>query len=258
MWTVMKCNYQFMLNTFILTGLLSICLSAGCNFDPWPEPDPADDRESDEATGGGDDGYDNGEDGGASDTDGDGWEAASPDRDYIYCSAPGPDNLVTVVGLAGAVPRGDEVIVRAGQDREISVVRQEDGSFSGRIQAAPGESIQFSAFAADEESDPVEVPAGLLEGEAVGESIVGTGEIASPDSEDQIAIHGDGERLAGGILVIGGNISLSVGRDTLVSCSGTCQFDLFIPGETGDEIDLFLVQSGEHSGLTDSQKLAVP
>ncbi len=256
----MKCSYQFMPNTFILIGLLYVCFSAGCNFDPWPEPDPADDREDGEETAGGDDGYDNGADGGTSDTDtdGDDWEATSPDKDYIYCSAPGPDNLVTVVGLAGAVARGDEVIVRSGQDREISVARQEDGSFSGRIQAAPGESIRISAFVSGEESDPVEVPAGISEGEAVGGNIVGAGEIFSPDSEDQVAIHGDGERLAGGMLVIGGNISLSAGRDTLVSCSGTCQFDLFVPGETGDEIDLFLVQSGEHSGLTNSQTLTVP
>ncbi len=261
-------------------GLGAGCL--GCIFDPQPEPDPmgqdggaggwSGNGSSEEDQGGGEptdnaDGYDT-----ASSADTEyGVDVGLPDKEKIYCSAPGPDDMVTAVGLKGAVQDAQSVLV-FGQSGVVRLDVSEDGSFAGRIKAQEGEQLKFVVAFPDTdsegvdgvsvddipESDVVAVPAGTRDRGFVGNNIVGSGSVSTPNAEDQVSVFGRGNELETEYVVIGGNLTLSLGRETLVSCTAGCRFELFIPGQADNEIDLFLVLPGERFGRTDSQTVFVP
>ncbi|MDJ0765325.1 MAG: hypothetical protein QNJ97_20260 [Myxococcota bacterium] len=236
----------------LFAGLL--CAIAGCVFDPWPEPD----AESDNATGDMDSDTDS-----DSDSDSDDFENSSLDVDFIYLSAPRADGQVTIVGLPGAAEQGDEVVARRETGEEARFDRAEDGGFAGRITAQAGELLYVSAMLIDEEeseieNQPIAVAVGTLEGDPIGDEILGTGIVSPPDETGLVVMYGDGDRLESDVWVLGGNVDQSVGRDSPVVCAETCQFDLSIPGTPGDEVDLFLVRVGGHAGFTDSQTIVIP
>ncbi len=259
----MKFMYQILhalavtMAAILLTGACQ-----GCLFDPMPEPDPAEDEGDDWQTdnGAGSDADADSDDDKENVDGGMGFEGAPPEQDRIYCSAPNSNGMATVVGLKGTAMRGDAVVV-GGEDGQYAQFEIDaDGSFAGRTQAAPGELLSVHILTGDTRSESVTLRVGTLdiEDDYFGNGIVGDNEASAPDAEGQVAIHGEGERLESGLLVIGGNVTLSSGRDTLVSCSGGCRFDIFIPGDEGDLVDLFLVRSNEHSGISDPETVTVP
>ncbi|MCP4602063.1 MAG: hypothetical protein GY847_16365 [Proteobacteria bacterium] len=262
----MNYRHQFILIPSIAAVVLYAVTS--CNFDPWPEPDPNSNESKDDESGADADG-DSDEDANE-DADDDGSEVDAgtdddseadidlPDNEYIFCSAPGPDGRVTVVGLPKAADHGDSVVVRGEQDQIETLELSEDGSFAGRIQAEENELLSFSIVSGETESDSVQIPVGIAENGFVEDGIIGSGDIDSPDREGYISIHGQGSRLESELLAIVGNLDHPNGRSAHITCVSICQFNLIMPGEIGDEIDVFLVPSGEHSGVTDSQNLIIP
>lgn len=238
-------------------GLTGAWLS-GCLADPWPEPDPEQpdgNDDTDTGPGGGDADND-------TDTDEDTGGVVNPALDdRVFASAPSPEGVVTVVGLPGAVDRGDSVTIRnaSSQETVVSLSADGDGSFAGRIAAHTGESLEVIVSAGADKSAALGIPIGAIEnGEWADGAIFGVGSVQLPDDEGQVAIHGAGELLESGDRVIGGNIDGSSGRETLVSCASGCRFDLFIPAERGDEIDVFLVWGNTQSGHTDADTVTVP
>ncbi|MCP4677829.1 MAG: hypothetical protein GY854_20385 [Deltaproteobacteria bacterium] len=252
----MKCIYQLLVAITATLFLAGGC--SGCLFDPTPEPDPAREEETD--WGGETETDSDGENGDDSVDASVGFEGAPPAEDRIYCSAPGPSGMVSVVGLSGAAMRGNAIEVLGGNGQLAQFEIDQDGSFAGRIQADPGELLSVHIVTDSTRSEPMILRAGTLEveGDYFSTGIVGDNVASAPDNEGQVAIHGEGERLESGLLVIGGNVTLSSGRDTLVSCSGGCRFDIFIPGDEGDQVDLFLVRTNEHSGISNSETVTVP
>jgi hypothetical protein len=228
---------------------------SGCSFDPWPEPDPGQPSADNDVDGGSD--TDDDETGGDEGTDD---EANFGDESAIFCSAPNPDGIVTVVGTPGAAESGEVVLVTGENGQIESFVLSDDGGFAGRIEALAGEVLAFTILGGEGLSEAVTVPAGDSESGSVGDAIVGPGAGAAPsnDASGDVAIQGEGDALQAGLVVIGGNIDMSLGRSAVVSCFTQCQFELSIPGAAGDEIDLFLVRESENSGITDSQTEIVP
>ena len=80
-----------------------------------------------------------------------------------------------------------------------------------------------------------------------------------PDVDGVVYIHGGGEWLTDDVFVVGGNPDLSAGNEGDSVCEwADCQYDLYIPGNVGDEIDLFLVRDGENSSYAETQTVVVP
>jgi hypothetical protein len=188
------------------------------------------------------------------------WQADTPILGEVYVSAPGPSGLVTLVGLAGSVLMNGEVAV-IYDGGNIPVTVGADGGFVTRFAAGPGEPVQVAVrFNAPEDDIAVTLLTGSLDNGSVDQGITGSaGAVTHLSEEAQVIIHGRGARLASDQLVIGGNLGLSTGRSAPVSCGADgCSFDLLLPGQSGSEIDLFLVPAGEQTGITDVQTVVVP
>ncbi len=183
---------------------------------------------------------------------------ASAALSQVYCSAPGPSGAVTVVGLAGTVLRQGQVeAVHGGESYAMTV--GSDGGFVGRFSAGPREPVEIVVRFADSEQERITLMTGSLENGFAGTGITGAnGTVTKLPDEDQVIIHGQGERLDTNHLVIGGNLDAATGRGAPVSCADTiCTFDLLIPGQTGDDVDVFMVPIGKHWGSSDSQTVRI-
>ena len=240
---------NLLFNLLVLVALVSSVGFPGCIFDPWPEPGGESDMASGDSDSDTDTDYDTG-----GDSD---WEAG--DSELVFCSAPSPDGNVTVVGAIGAIPMGDSIIVEGSDGQQAVFPLYEDGSFAGRIQAQAGEDLYLTVEGGGEESEPIVIAAGILEGDPIGETIVDSGAVPSPDGEGVVYIHGGGPWLEPDVIIVSGNIDLSTGNDGVSECVwGDCQFDLYISAHVGNQLDLFLVRDGENSGHSDSQTVVVP
>ena len=186
-------------------------------------------------------------------------DASNAVAQQIYCSAPGPDGMVTVVAMAGSVLVDADIII---QRRDIQHVLRPspDGGFFDRIPADPGETLTVIIRERDSGMETqLDVVTGTRDGEYVSDEILGRGTISLPDEENQVVVLGSGTRLADGDLVVGGNLQRNTGRAAAVSCDETgCTFELSIPAESDDYIDLFLVPLGTYTGRTDVQTVVVP
>lgn len=263
----MKCAMRKELR-YLFAFLSVTALLCGCIFDPQPEPDPFDkqeERESDseEPTAGDpSDADDNGGDGTGDDggfsQDADG----APVEGLIYCSAPGNNGKVAIVGMPGAAGSlGQTIIVRreAANSQGVVLEAASDGSFAGRIEADAGETLTITAANEQQESQPIQVVVGSYDNIDYATEFLGLeGKVNVPDASQVVEIVGEGPSLQRGIMVVGGNVTLSKGRSTLVSCLEKCRFSLFIEGRPGDEIDLFTVLPENATGLTDYQTVIVP
>ncbi len=166
-------------------------------------------------------------------------------------------------GGEAAVPRGDRLTVtNAWGDKTILAVAS-DGSVAGYVPAQSSERLELVATQSQEEGQSLEVVVrtGRRSGYdgAIDGLVLGTDEdILAPDDEGQVLVHGNGELLRTGSLVVGANLDASTATTTMVSCSPSCAFDLFVPGSSGDELGLFLVVSGQQSGYTEAETIDVP
>ncbi len=254
---------------FCLGLLLTACIA-----DPWPEPDegtkgsPAPAAADDDNGGTLDADVDADADGDMDgDTDGEwgdtddgseGWDAGIgivSVLNQMYCSAPGTDGQVTVMGLAGSVIEYDEVsITNNGETYPVTVGR--DGGFVQTLPATAGDTLAIAVSLAGE----VDVTT-LIVAERTREDdeVFSALELRAERLDGDILVHGEGGILAGGGLVVGGNRDESTARGAPISCNDAgCLFDLFIPGGSGDVIELFLVSSSEQSGYSEVFTVTVP
>jgi hypothetical protein len=257
-WFSQSCGHMTFCHRLLI--LFFCFLLVGCLADPWPEPDPAEETDAPNSGGDADGDADADADSDSqSDTDDESGAWDSPPKESnIFCSAPGPDGLVTVVGLQDAVARGSEVLIRNIEGTEVIVPVGEDNGFTGRIASAETKYIYIFTMENDELSEPAVVLSGQTISGYVEEKIVGSGTLSAPDGEGQSVIHGDGEALESGLRIIGANISNSTGGESLISCTGGCQFVLFLPADPDDLVDLFLVPTAGNSGITNVQTITIP
>lgn len=186
-------------------------------------------------------------------------EDASSVLSQVYCSAPGPSGMVTVVGLPGTVLRQGQVEALHGGESYAMPVGS-NGGFVGRFPAGPHEPVEIVVKFAESEQDRITIMTGSLDSVFIGDGITGpAGTVTKLPDEDQVVIHGQGERLEEDHLIIGGNLNEATGSGAWLSCTETdCAFDLWLPGKTGDEVDIFLVPGGKHWGSSDSQTVRIP
>lgn len=245
----MKRNSSHPLRLLVSTALA--LLAASClGGDPWPPPDPftipTDDRPNN------------------TDSHPNTWPAKDkPAPRSIFCSAPTGNHEVLVAGLPSAVPRGDTLTVTNAAGKQTSLKVSSDGSFAGFVNAAHEERLELVASQSGLEGHSLEVAIltglrssydGSIDGLILGDSP----QISSPDDEGQVLVHGDGEMLRSGTVVVGANTDASTAASTMVSCAPTCAFDLFLPGSPTDELGLFLVVSGQQAGYTEPETTTVP
>jgi hypothetical protein len=138
-----------------------------------------------------------------------------------------------------------------------------DGSFAGYVGADSLERLVLTAWQSHEQGHSLKVVVGAGQRSgyqgSIDDLVLGQGaRVFSPDDEGQVLVHGDGELLVSGSMVVGANLDLSTAATAMVSCSPACEFDLFLPGVSHDEMGLFLVVSGQQSGYTEPEIVTVP
>ncbi len=219
---------------FAVVLIVGLFYLPSCFFDPDPGPDAHGSEADMDADAG-------------MDTDG----GCPP---LVYDSAPDIDDTVTVIGLADAV---DESIIQihAWSDapgEPLLAPVSEDNSFAFRINARDGD-IVFLDMDAVAVARQLPVMSELLD-------VLDTFEDAhiSPQDHETIIVSGTSSLLKEGHWVFGGNVTQSIAAATPVECQEVdCGFEFSIPGESGDEIDLFLVHENNCSGLTAAHTLTV-
>ncbi len=224
----------------------------GCIADPWPEPDSV------ERSGGDfEPPYLNDTDAGEGEDVQDTTPGPDVLIDQVYCSAPGETGGVTLVGLAGTFPPASEVVVESETETLVATVG-EDGGLAERIAASPGERLRLRIAPRDGPEITQSVYAGTLADDFVGTGILGEAAPETP-AAGVAEIYGDGIALEEGVFVVGANLDRPTGRLAPVSCNaGGCMFGMLIPGEPGDEVDLFLVSQDSRAGLSDVQTVILP
>jgi hypothetical protein len=226
-----------------LSVLLGLFLLTGCFFDPDPGPDAR-----------GDDGLNAEADADADADAGAAAEAACPP--FVYNSAPDSEDSVTVVGLPGAVPESIfQVHVWSDSAAETAIVPiSENNTFSFRIEGQEGDLLFLDMDAtAIAKQLPVDGADDSLESVDIFDHVT----VVRQDPET-VVVSGDSDLLEEGLWVIGGNVTKSIGTARPVDCEGECGFSFSIPGDPGDEIDLFLTLGNTCSGLTEAHTETVP
>lgn len=232
---------KYTIISIILFLLLGLLLMTGCLFDPDPGPDAR-----------GDDGL-NAEADADADADA-GAEAECPP--FVYNSAPDTDNSVTVVGLPGAVA---ESILRlhvwSDSTSETAIVpTSENNSFTFRIEGQEGDLLFLDMDVTDIAK---QLPVDGADDTLVPLDIFDNVTVIRQDPET-VVVSGDSDLLQAGFWVIGGNVTQSIGTAAVVDCEGECSFAFSMPGDPGDEIDLFLTLGNTCSGLTEAHMVTVP
>jgi hypothetical protein len=230
-----------------------------CTADPWPEPDSMQPGRDADETPAEDKGDDNEY---SQDTTGGSEEDTSMSIleiliDQVYCSGPDGSGSVTVVGLAGTFPANSAVEIKSATDT-VSGTAGQDGGLTATLSASPGETLELSVTSGAGLVASERIVAGDTENGAVGNGILGDGQVEVYDNADVI-IRGSGAALAEGDLVVGGNPARSTGRAAPVSCNEEgCMFGLLIPGASGETVELFLVTRDSRAGHTDVQTVVLP
>lgn len=244
----------------------AVIFLTACIADPWPEPDESapyapsgewqngSDSDADvdadiDTAGDAEEDVDTGDiirtDSDTADYEGD---DTAPILDQVYCSAPDSEGVITVTGLAGTVLDYEAVFIRRDSDL-YGVVVGEDGGFSRRLPAAAGDVIEVVIQQrTGEMSTRLTVTAAAVD--ELATNLAGPG--LSVDSQGgDVVVRGDGAALREGDRVVGANRDISTGRIAVVSCNDAgCLFDLLIPGNPGDVVDLFLVTADERAGYS--------
>ncbi|MCP4197350.1 MAG: hypothetical protein GY762_09380 [Proteobacteria bacterium] len=232
---------KYTIITTTLSVLLGLFLSTGCFFDPDPGPDAR-----------GDDGF-----GAEADADADAGvevEAACPP--FVYNSAPDSEDSVTVVGLPGAAPESiSQVHVWSDSTTDTAIVQiSENDTFAFRIEGLEGDLLFLDMDVTDTAKQlPVVGADNTLEIADIFDQVT----VVRQDPET-VVVSGKSDLLEEGLWVIGGNVTQIIGTAAPVDCKGECGFSFSIPGDPGDEIDLFLAVGNTCTGLTEAHTETVP
>lgn len=246
-------------------------LTVFCTGDPWPEPDTMDPPDSDNDANGpafdtdSDIGIDAGpgEDDDTESVDSDSaceYDSDNADsidkkeeleslKNHVFFSAISEDGLVTLAGLAGAIPEGRSAqCLVSGEVYEI--LPGVERGFALRVSAKPEDDISIVVKDAGGSLITVlTVDATTSESQISWSGLIGDAEGATTWNSSYISVFGEAETLKADTLIIGADITRSSAAATPVLCTDdSCMFELLLYGELGDDVDLFQSPSTSNQG----------